>query len=101
MLHMGTHRHVINLKISTNYVSGAKHCTSSGEGGEPQMQDRVLHAHPLPTLGHGQDTSLEGFLPSRSHSLKGWFSREHREGNSEKEEKNVLRRLLIKYPRIM
>ena len=27
--------------------------------------DRVLHAHPLPALGHGQDTPLEGYLPSR------------------------------------
>ena len=56
------------LKTTLNVViaAGSEHCAAGGKGGESAVQDRLLHAHPLPTLGHGQDPPLEGFLPPRS-----------------------------------
>ena len=56
------------VKTTLNVViaAGSEHCAAGGKGGESAVQDRLLHAHPLPTLGHGQDPPLEGFLPPRS-----------------------------------
>ena len=47
------------------FIAGAEYCPPQGERGQADPQDRILYAHPLSPLGHGQDSPVEGYFPTR------------------------------------